>query len=107
MPFVLSKIVIPNVNPAWTKNIRFESAGLEYRPSGLIGRKDWVQIPYKDVSGFHLMEGTFYLFSHGSKKSVFEQLVSTPNFFPGLFLLGQLKRMGFPPVEKIEIEGEA
>jgi len=35
--------------------------------------------------------GFFYLFQHGIKKHIYDSPVSTPNFFPGFYLLQTIR----------------
>jgi hypothetical protein len=83
---------------AWTPNMTFRPDGIEYRPSGWIGRKDPVLLPYEQVHGFDMQQGTFYIWSKGEKNAVMQESVSEPNFFPGYFLLVRL----FTPDEPAE-----
>jgi hypothetical protein len=72
---------------AWTPNLRFVPEGLEYRPSGFFGRKEPFILPYREIANFELQQGMFHVWKPGATKSVVQEPVSQPNFFPGFFLL--------------------
>lgn len=74
----------------WTAGLRFLREGIEYRPSGLLGRKPPVMIPFESILGFDIQQGTFHLWTHGQTKPVIKENVGEPNFFPGYFLLTTL-----------------
>jgi len=71
----------------WTPNLRLHPDGLEFRPSGFIGHKDWVKKSFGEVAGTSLEKGFFYLFIKGEPKSSIGEPVSAPNFFPGYYVL--------------------
>ncbi len=71
----------------WTKNLTLRPDGIEFAPQGFLGRKERQFLPYKEVSGFNLHEGVFHLWAGDEKKSVMQEQVSAPNFFPGFLLL--------------------
>ena len=71
----------------WTPNLTFHPDGIEYRAAGFIGRKEPVKIPYSEVTNFGLEQGVFHLWVAGKEKSVMQEQVSAPNFFPGYVLL--------------------
>jgi hypothetical protein len=75
---------------AWTKNITFHKETIEYRPSGFVGRKASVHMPFANYGGWNMGDGFFYLFEQGTKNAVFSEAVSSANFFPGFFMLLQL-----------------
>ncbi|MHC5053945.1 MAG: hypothetical protein ACYTKD_04430 [Planctomycetota bacterium] len=84
----------------WTPNLRFLPDGVEYTPSGILGKKAPVTIPFEDVANFELDQGVFHLWVHDKDKSVIQENVSEPNFFPGFHLLQRI----FEPED--ESEGE-
>jgi hypothetical protein len=71
----------------WTPNLRLWPDGVEFRPGGLLGRKDWVKAPYGTVAGSKIESGVCYLFLKGEAKSSVSEPVSAPNFFPGYYVL--------------------
>jgi len=77
-----------NNQPApWTANTVFHPEGIEYRPQGFFGRKDWTMLKYADMQGFNIDQGNFHLWEKGVKKSVIQESTSAENFFPGYYLL--------------------
>jgi len=72
---------------AWTANSIFKPEGIEYRPSGFFGRKDWKLLEYSKVHGFDIQQGTFHLWEKDVDKSVLQEATSAENFFPGYYLL--------------------
>lgn len=85
----------------WTPNLRLLPDGIEHTPSGILGRKAPVTIPFGDVANFELDQGVFHLWTRDNEKSVIQENVSEPNFFPGFHLLQRV----FAPDEEEE-EGE-
>lgn len=75
---------------AWTANLTFQKDGLQYRPSGFLGRKEPRHIPYTQVYGFDIQEGVFHIWEHGRDKSTVQEDVSQANFYPGFYLLVHL-----------------
>jgi hypothetical protein len=79
---------------AWTPNLRFVPEGLEFRPSGFFGRKEPFVLPYHEIANFELQQGVFHVWKRGGTKSVVQEPVSQPNFFPGFFLLLSMRDSG-------------
>jgi hypothetical protein len=71
----------------WTANLCFLPEGLEYRPAGWVGRKGAQVLPYDQVAGFNLDQGTFSLWAKGRAKPVMQENSTEPNFFPGFVML--------------------
>ncbi len=71
---------------AWTPNLTFEAEGLRYRPSGFLGRKEAVFLPYAEMSHHHSENGRFKLFMQGQKKAAIDEGTGEPNFMPGFTL---------------------
>lgn len=71
----------------WTDNLTFVPDGIEYRPSGLVGRKEAVLLPFSQVGGFNIDQGTFHLWEAGKTKAVMKEQANAKNFFPGFFAL--------------------
>ena len=71
----------------WTPNLAFSAEGMVYRPSGLLGRKDPVLLPYEQFGGYDFNQGTFRLWEKGNPKPVSTEQSSTKNFYPGFYLL--------------------
>jgi hypothetical protein len=79
----------------WTDRVRFTPEGLEITgKSGIFRKGEDRFVPYDEILDIRLDKGSFFLFQHGEKKSVYEAVVNTPNFFPGLALLVAIR---FPP----------
>jgi hypothetical protein len=74
----------------WTPSLRFLPEGLEYRPSGLLGRKSPVIIGFETIGSFDIQQGTFYLWTTGKTQPAIKESVGELNFFPGYFLLTML-----------------
>jgi hypothetical protein len=88
---------------AWTPNLTFHPDGLEYRPSGWLGRKEPILIPYNAISGWNLEAGYFYLWETGKKKATVQEGVDQPNFFPGYYMLELLNQISQAPAP-VEVE---
>lgn len=71
----------------WTSSLSILPEGIEHRAKGFLGAKAPVLIPFAEVTGIELQQGTFHLWVQGKKKSVIQEEVSAPNFFPGYVLL--------------------
>jgi hypothetical protein len=71
----------------WTTNLRFKREGIQYRPKGLIGRKEMQLLPYSECSGYKIIGDVFYLFQTGEVKEVLSEPISAFNFLPGYVLL--------------------
>jgi hypothetical protein len=76
----------------WTTNLALLPEGIEYRPAGFVGRrKEALVLQYADVYSFDIQKGTFHLWQRGKeKKSVMQESIGQPNFFPGFMALCQL-----------------
>jgi hypothetical protein len=74
----------------WMPNVRITDEGFYYRPKGFVSRKDEQFLPFSEVSGFNIEEGTFHVWKDGVEKSVIHELTSEPNFYPGFMLLGAM-----------------
>jgi hypothetical protein len=74
----------------WTAFLRFLPEALEHTPSGFLGRKAPVQIPYSSISGFNMNQGVFFIFVKGQDRAVIQVQCAEPNFFPGYLLLTSL-----------------
>ncbi|EAQ79760.1 hypothetical protein [Blastopirellula marina] len=69
---------------AWTPNITFFNDRIEFVPTSFFGgKKAPVQLPWNQIHNFDIQEGTFHIWSQGAEKSVIQEPVSSPNFFPG------------------------
>jgi hypothetical protein len=68
----------------WTKGLEVTKDGIRYRKGKLLGKGEWVLLPFEQYQGVNIQEGTFHLFKDGADKSVYHCLVGEPNFFPGL-----------------------
>ncbi|MBV8880350.1 MAG: hypothetical protein JO332_10325, partial [Planctomycetaceae bacterium] len=71
----------------WTENLRLTPSGVEFRPAGLFGRKDWAQATYEQIAGQKMEQGVFYLFLKGDKSACTQETVAATNFFPGFYVL--------------------
>src|SRR5205823_2032226 len=54
----------------WTSNLCYLPDGLEYRPSGWVGRKEAQVLPYDQIGGHNLDQGIFYLWAKGIQKPI-------------------------------------
>jgi hypothetical protein len=50
-------------------------------------------VPYQQIRSANLHEGVFHLYSTAESKPVISKPVSTPNFFPGFFVVGTLRQL--------------
>lgn len=71
----------------WTDNLRLHPDGVEYRPDGLLGRKDWLKAGYDALAEPRLQQGTFYLHLKGKEGEATRETVAATNFFPGFYVL--------------------
>ena len=72
----------------WTDRVTFEPDGIAIAgKSGLFGKGDDLFVEWDDVADVGMDQGNFALFARGRTKAVYETPVSTPNFFPGFYLL--------------------
>jgi hypothetical protein len=72
----------------WTDRATFEPDGIAVTgKSGLFGKGDDLFVEWADVADVGMEQGGFALFARGRSKPVYETPVSTPNFFPGFYLL--------------------
>ncbi len=72
----------------WTDRVAFEPDGIAVvGKSGLFGKEDDQFVEWADVADVGLEAGKFALFARGRTKAVYETPVSTPNFFPGFYLI--------------------
>lgn len=78
----------------WTKNMRFVKDGLEVRPSGFLGRREFQKILYTDIQNFDILEGVFHIWVKGKDKSVMQEQMSELNLFPGYVLLASMFKDG-------------
>jgi membrane protein implicated in regulation of membrane protease activity len=74
----------------WTPNMTLTAEGIEFRPSGLIRRKEQTFLPYERVQSYDVQDGTFYLWEQGKDKPVMQESVTQPNFYPGFFAISQI-----------------
>ena len=77
----------------WTDTLRFlPDRGIEYTPSGWLGKKEPILVPFAAIRSYTLDKGWFHLWAGDAAKSTIQQEVSRPNFFPGYYLLLTLPR---------------
>lgn len=75
----------------WTKDVTFCSEGLEYRPSGWLGKKqETLMLPWGQINNFNFQDGVFHIWQIGKDKSVICESSSAPNLFPGFLLFVSL-----------------
>jgi hypothetical protein len=76
----------------WTANMAFLPAGLQFRRAAALGlgRKPPELLPYDQIRGVNIQAGVFYLWNRTEPKPIISQPVSTPNFFPGYYMIWQL-----------------
>ena len=71
----------------WTMHLRFlPNQGIEHEPSGFLGRKESILIPFADIVSYDIKQGVFSIWVKDKKKPVVQERVAEPNFFPGFFL---------------------
>jgi len=71
----------------WTENLRLLPDGVEYRPGGLLGRKDWLKAGYDAIAQPRLQQGTFFMYLKGKDGEATRETVAATNFFPGFYVL--------------------
>ncbi|MEX0792049.1 MAG: hypothetical protein WD045_02865, partial [Pirellulaceae bacterium] len=72
----------------WTKDVAFCTEGLEYRPSGWLGKKqETLLLPWGQIANFNFQDGVFHIWEVGKDKSVIHEMTSAANLFPGFLLL--------------------
>jgi hypothetical protein len=67
----------------WTPNLTLTPEGLRYVPAGLFTKKTPELLPYRQISGHNLNQGTFAVFRQGKTKAAATEAASARNFFPG------------------------
>jgi hypothetical protein len=91
MALVLYKAYQAGTPIVWTSNLRLiPGEGIEYKPAGLLGRKDPVTYAWEDVKNFDLQQGFLHIWVNSAQKSVVQEPCSAPNFFPGLAVFAML-----------------
>lgn len=79
----------------WTKDVTFCSEGLEYRPSGWLGKKqETLMLPWGQIANFNFQDGVLHIWQVGKNKSVIHESSSAPNLFPGFLLFVSLIQSG-------------
>ncbi|MBT3374196.1 MAG: hypothetical protein HN742_31390 [Lentisphaerae bacterium] len=74
---------------SWTPGVTFHRENMRFQESKLIGKGEWRELPYEQISGSTLENGIFHLFAKGEEKSILRINASKENFFPGLYALGE------------------
>jgi hypothetical protein len=74
----------------WTEHLEFLADGIQYRPSGFLGRKAPIVIPYERIGDFHIEAGKLQLWMVGQAKPVVKESMSQNNLFPGMVMLSSL-----------------
>jgi hypothetical protein len=74
---------------AWTPDMTFLPEGLQFRRTkafGIANQPPQV-IPFDQIRGVDMKQGVFYLWSRTAPKPIIFKPISTPNFFPGFFVI--------------------
>ena len=71
----------------WTPALRFLPTALEHTPSGFLGSRPPVQIPYSSIYSFNMEQGIFYIVAKDMAKAAVQVPCAAPNFYPGYLLL--------------------
>lgn len=74
----------------WTDGLRFLPEGIEYRASGILGRKAPLVIGFDQIGTFDIEQGIFRLWVVGNRKPIMKVNMSQANFFPGMLLLSEI-----------------
>lgn len=74
----------------WTPYMTITPDGIEHRPSGFVGRKEAVMVPWDDIVNFDLNEGYFRIWRTADTKSSLNEAAAQDNFFPGFYLFCQI-----------------
>lgn len=77
---------------AWTADMSFLPQGLQFRRAAALGlgSKPPEVLPYDQIRAANLKAGVFYLWNQTDSRPVLSKPVSTPNFFPGYFVIAAL-----------------
>jgi hypothetical protein len=75
---------------AFGKDMVLTPQGVQFRRSGFMGRKPPELLPYREIRGWDIKDGFFFLWNQTEPKPVARQQTSTANFFPGFFALIEL-----------------
>ncbi len=78
----------------WLPHVRISDEGFHYRPKGFVSRKEEKLLPFEEVTGFQIDDGTFRVWQQGAGKSVINEATSEPNFYPGYLLVSAMYRSG-------------
>lgn len=90
------------VEAKWTTDAVLGPEEIRFRKPRLVGKREWISLPYSQIAGSATQEGTFHLFAEGVEKPVMRLQVRAENFFPGLVALGHI----LSPDEESQREGE-
>ena len=73
----------------WTTDMTFSREGLVFRRAATFGfgRKPLELLPYNQIRGVDMQAGFFYLWNQTEPKPIITKPVSTPNFFPGFYVI--------------------
>jgi hypothetical protein len=74
----------------WLPHVRITHEGLHYRAKGFVSRQKEQLLPFAEVTGFEIDDGTFRVWQRGADKSVINEATTEPNFFPGYLLLSAM-----------------
>lgn len=81
----------------WGTDAVLTAKALRYRRPKLIGKSDWTELPYREVAGTSMNDGTLAVFAKGNDKAILTMPVSVTNFFPGYELFCHLAAQEAPP----------
>lgn len=74
----------------WGPDALLTPNAVRYRRPKFIGKSDWTDLPYQEVAGTSINDGTLAVFAKGNEKPVLTMPVSAANFFPGYNLFCHL-----------------
>ena len=94
----MKNILESGVSVAWTPGVTFMPQGI-HRAKKVFSKE--VFLPYDKIIGFNMQQGTFHIFAQGSDKPILSMTSSERNFFPGMFLVGELTS---GEVDEVDIE---
>jgi hypothetical protein len=81
----------------WNDDLVFRQDSLEYTTGpGWFSREEPAALPYENLTGYDIKDGTMFLVASGNKKPQICVKCSDPNFFPGFLLLRQLAKQMTP-----------
>ncbi len=88
----LSKVMVDRMGQnmtepiPWTAQLRFLPGGLECKARGMLGTDSPITVPFQ-LTTYQIVGQYCFIFVVGQAKPIVKELMTGPNFYPGLYLL--------------------